>query len=174
MGSDKALVEVAESPMIKWVVSALEDVCERVLISGRPDGWDDNQGLVDISVVRGPLAGLAPALQLGEPLLLVAVDQPWVRRVTLQKLAEVGTTAVPIHQDVRQVTCACYFPDVASAALEEAETGGSVQSLLDRVVPLEITDPVWREWGEDGRSWFSVDKPGDIDVGLERFGVPGS
>lgn len=174
MGSDKALVEVAGSPMITWVVAALEDACERVLISGREDGWESRQGLADISRIKGPLAGLVAALQLEEPLLLVAVDQPWVRKETLRKLAEIGTTSVPIHQGVRQVTCACYFPDLTAAAREEAETSGSVQSLLDRVAPLEITEPVWSGWGEDGRSWFSADHPEDIEEGLDRFGLPGS
>ena len=35
--------------------------------------------------------------------------------------------------------------------------------------PLEITEPVWRSWGEDGRSWFSVDRPEDIEIGLETI-----
>lgn len=174
MGSDKALVEISGSPMIDWVVKALEDVCGRVLIAGRPSGWQGRAGLADETAVRGPLAGLIPALQLGEPVLLVAVDQPWVRTETLMKLAEIGATAVPDHHDVRQVTCACYYPDLASVAREEAETGGSLQSLLDRVRPLEITEPVWHAWGEDGRSWFSVDRQEDVEIGLSRFGLPGS
>jgi molybdopterin-guanine dinucleotide biosynthesis protein A len=174
MGSDKALVEIAGSPMIAWVVMALEEVCGRVLIAGRPDGWQGREGLADEATVRGPLAGLVPALQLGEPVLLVAVDQPWVRTETLMKLAEVGATAVPDHQNVRQVTCACYYPDLAAVARDEAETGGSLQSLLDRIGPLEITEPVWNAWGEDGRSWFSVDRREDIEIGLTRFGLPGT
>lgn len=174
MGSDKALIEVAGRPMIEWVVKALEDVCGRVLIAGRPGGWQGRAGLADETTSRGPLAGLVPALRLGEPVLVVAVDQPWVRTETLMKLSAIGATAVPDHHNVRQATCACYHPDLAEVARDEAETGGSLQSLLDRVGPLEITEPVWNTWGEDGRSWFSVDRREDIEIGLTRFGLPGS
>jgi molybdopterin-guanine dinucleotide biosynthesis protein A len=173
MGRDKAEVEVAGRSMMSWVVAALEAVCDRVLIAGREDGWEGRAGLIDPPGGHGPLAGLAAALEIGEPLLLVAVDQPWVRSATLRQLAETGTTAVPIDGDTRQVTCARYDPDLLPIARSELKTGGSLQTLLDRVTPLEITEGVWRQWGEDGRSWFSVDQPADIEEGLRRFGSPG-
>jgi molybdopterin-guanine dinucleotide biosynthesis protein A len=174
MGRDKAIVEVAGRPMIRWVVEALESVCHRVLISGRSDGWEGREVLADEPAIEGPLAGLAPALRLGDPVLVAAVDQPWVRSTTLAKLTAVGVSAVPLHEGSRQVTCACYYPDLAKEASREAARGGSVQSLLDRVQVLEITEGVWSSWGEDGRSWYSVDRPEDIDDGLRRYGAPGS
>lgn len=119
--------------------------------------------------MAGPLAGLAAGLRLGEPVLLVAVDQPWVRTTTLAKLASISETVVPVHDEIRQVTCAVYYPVLA----ESVEQAGSLQGLLDLVPPLEVTEPVWRSWGEDGRSWFSVDRPEDIEIGLEKYGRPG-
>jgi molybdopterin-guanine dinucleotide biosynthesis protein A len=170
MGSDKALIEVAGRPMISWVIGALRSVVDQVVVAGRPGGWEEHRGLADPDGVPGPLAGLAASLQLGKPVLLVAVDQPWVRTATLAKLASVGETSVPIHNDTRQVTCAVYYPDLSSMIAKH----GSLQSLLDGALPLEITEPVWKSWGEDGRSWFSVDRPEDVGMGLERFGVPGA
>jgi molybdopterin-guanine dinucleotide biosynthesis protein A len=167
MGRDKAEVAVADRPMISWVVDALASVAERVLVSGRA-GWNGHEGLPDAEGVAGPLAGLAAGLRLGEPVLLVAVDQPWVRSATLAKLATVGETAVPVHAEIRQVTCAVYYPEV----LETIGQAGSLQGLMDIDPPLEITEPVWRTWGEDGRSWFSVDRPEDVATGLDRFGTP--
>ena len=38
MGSDKALLEVGGRAMIDWVADALDRVCGRVVVSGRPDG----------------------------------------------------------------------------------------------------------------------------------------
>lgn len=169
MGQDKADVIVAGHPMIWWVVAALEAVADRVVVAGRADGWDVHPGIADPAGMAGPLAGLAAGLSLGQPVLLVAVDQPWVRSATLSKLAAVRETAVPVHDESRQVTCAVYHPEL-TALVEQA---GSLQGLLDLERPLEITEPVWRSWGEDGRSWFSVDRPDDIAIGLERFGVPG-
>ena len=169
MGRDKARVVVADRPMISWVVSALEPVVERVLVAGRPDGWGGREGLADVAGMSGPLAGLASGLRLGQAVLLVAVDQPWLRTATLAKLAAVKETAVPVHDEIRQVTCGVYYP----SSTTRVEQAASLQGLLDLEPPLEITEPVWRSWGEDGRSWFSVDRPEDVGIGLDRFGPPG-
>lgn len=169
MGQDKAEVVVAGRPMISWVIEALDPVVDRVLVAGRPAGWDGRESLSDPDGMAGPLAGLASALRLGQPVLLVAVDQPWLRTATLAQLAAIGETAVPVQGETRQVTCALYYP--AAAALVEG--AASLQGLMDLERPLEITEPVWRSWGEDGRSWFSVDRVEDVEIGLERFGPPG-
>ena len=169
MGQDKAEVVVADRPMISWSIGALEQVADRVIISGRTAGWNGHPGLADFEGLAGPLAGLAASLQLGEPVVLVAVDQPWVRTETLAKLASIGETVVPVHGEVRQVTCAVYYPDI----LDSVSQAGSLQGLMDLAQPLEITEPVWRSWGEDGRSWFSVDRPEDVPAGLDRYGSPG-
>ena len=169
MGRDKAEVLVAGRPMISWVIEALDPVVDRVLVAGRSGGWDGREGLSDPEGMAGPLAGLAAALRLREPVLLVAVDQPWLRTPTLAQLAAIGETAVPVQGEIRQVTCAVYYPATAA----RVEGAASLQGLLDLERPLEITEPVWRSWGEDGRSWFSVDRIEDVEVGLERFGLPG-
>jgi len=168
MGQDKAEVVVADRPMISWVIAALESVVDRVIISGRSGAWNGHTGLADVEGMAGPLAGLGAGLRLGEPVLLVAVDQPWVRTATLSKLAAIGETVVPVHDEIRQVTCAMYYP----VLLETIAQAGSLQGLMDLAPPLEVTEPVWRSWGEDGRSWFSVDRPEDVATGLERYGPP--
>ena len=155
--------------MISWIIGALEPAVDRVVISGRTGGWNGHPGLADPEGVAGPLAGLAAGLRLGEPVLLVAVDQPWVRTETLAQLASIGETVVPIHDEFRQVTCAVYYPVI----LDSVSQAGSLQGLMDLARPLEVTEPVWRSWGEDGRSWFSVDRVEDIGTGLDRYGPPG-
>jgi len=165
MGREKALVEIAGRPMIGWVTSALETVCDRIEIAGQIGG---RRGLADPPGIRGPLAGLRAGLALGEDLLLVAVDQPWLRPGTLQKLANLEGTVVPIEDEVRQVTCARYGADLAPVAAAAA----SLQELLDRVTFVAIEDTEWRSWGEDGRSWYSVDDEEALNEGLRRFGPP--
>jgi molybdopterin-guanine dinucleotide biosynthesis protein A len=142
MGQNKAEVVVADRPMISWVIGALEPVVGRVIISGRTGVRNGHPGLTDPEGMAGPLAGLAAGLQLGEPVLLVAVDQPWVRTKTLAKLASIGETVVPVHDEVRQVTCAVYYP----VMLESVYQAGSLQGLMDLAPPLEVTEPVWRSW----------------------------
>ena len=70
---------------------------------------------------------------------------------------------------VRQVTCAVYPSSVAVAARDEAVAGGSIQTLLDRVSFRAVPPEVWRDWGEDGRSWFSVDSVEDMAEAETRF-----
>jgi molybdopterin-guanine dinucleotide biosynthesis protein A len=162
MGEDKALVEVAGRSMLTWVRQALEAVCDRVLVSGGVGGLTDPPGM------HGPLAGLAAAFELGEPVLVVAVDQPWIRIETLQALGAMSGTAVPVDGGVRQVTCARYAIGLAGAAGHAR----SIQGLLDAVSHRAVPESEWRSWGEDGRSWYSVDRPEDINRGLDRYGPP--
>jgi hypothetical protein len=63
-----------------------------------------------------------------------------------------------------------YPRELAGLAREEAETGGSIQTLLDRVSFFPVTPDRWEEWGEDGRSWFSADTPDALEEGQRRFG----
>ena len=169
MGRDKAGVEVAGRPMISWVVDGLAEVADRVLVAGRLGAWNGHEVIADVEGMAGPLSGLAAAMALGQPVILVAVDQPWLRSATLAHLVSIGQTVVPVQDETRQVTCAVYYPAYADLV----HKASSLQGLFDMEAPLEITEPVWRAWGEDGRSWFSVDRPEDVAVGLDRFGRPG-
>jgi molybdopterin-guanine dinucleotide biosynthesis protein A len=178
MGSDKASVEVCGRPMSAWVIQALRAVCDRVVAAGRPDGLEGIEGLADpVSERRGPLAGLVAALeQAGStPVLVVATDQPWVRPETLQRLVLTASElpVVPISTDgVRQTTCALYPPGILPVALDELLAGGSIQSVLDRTAFEPIEEETWASWGEDGRSWFSVDTPDAVERGIAEYGVP--
>jgi hypothetical protein len=67
------------------------------------------------------------------------------------------------------VTCALYPTAIAAEAAEEAAAGGTIQTLLDRVSFLPVTPAEWRSWGEDGRSWFSVDDEDALASGLRQF-----
>jgi molybdopterin-guanine dinucleotide biosynthesis protein A len=175
MGTDKALLELAGRPLAAWVADALAAVADDVVVAGRRDLLG-HKGMPDpVSPFQGPLSGLSACLALGEPLLAVAVDQPWVRRRTLQALIDAAATEalVPVDQGVRQITCAYYPPGLAELAVAELAGGGSVQSLLDLAGFIPVLEGEWREWGEDGRSWFSVDRPQDLAEGLSRYGLPG-
>ncbi|MGC2239656.1 MAG: molybdenum cofactor guanylyltransferase [Acidimicrobiia bacterium] len=173
MGTDKASVELDGSTMLNRVIDAVSDVAPHVVVLG-----GDREGQEcwpDITPVPGPLAGVATALnRMSEDrVLVVAVDNPFVTVSTLTHLAKMSSSLpiVPVdYAGVRQVTCAVYPKSVAAVALEEAESGGSIQTLLDRVSFEPVTPDVWRSWGEDGRSWYSVDTPESLRAGLEKYG----
>lgn len=178
MGVDKATVLVGGRSMVELATRALDAVADRVVIAGRSTSMNGFVGVPDPVPGRlGPLAGLAAALSEAgdcgaEAVVVVAVDQPFVRAETLARLIErcAGQAVVPSVDGVRQVTCAVYPTSWRSEALKELETGGSIQSLLDRMPHAAVPPVEWAAWGEDGRSWFSVDDADALAAGLERFG----
>jgi molybdopterin-guanine dinucleotide biosynthesis protein A len=172
MGAAKAGVEVKGQTMLHRVSSALGEFLPHVVVLGA-----EREGLEcwpDLVPARGPLAGIVTALSRMEDdqVLVVAVDQPFVRSQTLAMLGAFNERipVVPVDgEGVRQVTCAVYPKAIAEAAIEEAENDGSIQSLLDRVSFQAVTPEIWELWGEDGRSWFSVDTLGALEEGIRRF-----
>ena len=178
MGRDKAEVPVGGRTMIDRVATTLGTACDGVVVLG-PDRegfetWGDRgPGL-------GPLAGLTTALERtdADQVLLVAVDNPFVRSETLAGLISLAgdTPVVPVDgHGTRQVTCALYPASLAKVAREELENGGSLQSLLDRVSFRPVTPDEWAAWGEDGRSWHSVDDEASLRAAEAAYDdeVPG-
>lgn len=174
MGQDKADVLVGDRTMLHMVGSAVRSVADHsILLGPERRGWD---AWPDSVHSEGPLAGIATALDRMEEdhLLVVAVDHPFVRAETLGHLAglasELPTVPVDDH-GVRQVTCAVYPKSIGAEAHEEATAGGSIQSLLDRVSFRPVSPGEWRQWGEDGRSWYSVDDPASLEDALTRYQI---
>lgn len=174
MGSDKASFELSGRPMVEWVADAMR-VFDRVVMVGRRRGLAGLDAIPDLqSGARGPLSGLQTALEVfRSPLVVVAVDQPLVRPETLLRLAELAEaneTAVCI--DGRpQVTCAAYSSSCLDEATRRLRAGGALQHLLDRVPWTGVPRDVWLSWGEDGRSWFSMDTPDSVIEAEQRFRI---
>ncbi|MGH8913294.1 MAG: molybdenum cofactor guanylyltransferase [Acidimicrobiia bacterium] len=172
MGIDKAALEISGVTLLTRVAGALGQVAPNVVVLG--GGRKGLESWPDRFPPTGPLAGVATALQQmsEDRVLVVAVDNPFVRADTLARMAAIESDlpVVPVdRQGTRQVTCAIYPKSVSGPAAEEAESGGSIQTLLDRVSFLPVTPDEWEGWGEDGRSWFSVDTPQALETGLSRF-----
>jgi molybdopterin-guanine dinucleotide biosynthesis protein A len=175
MGTDKAQVKVGSRTMLGHVLAALAGVVDEIVVAGREDTVDGVSSLPDAGAPhRGPLAGIstAAAAHPSSILVVVAVDQPWVRPRTLQELLAIEgpLPVVPVDEGVRQTTCAV-FPESAAIG-DEFQAGGSIQSLLDRISFRPVIAEEWGGWGEDGRSWFSANSMAEIELGLERYGTP--
>jgi molybdopterin-guanine dinucleotide biosynthesis protein A len=172
MGRDKADVTIAGHTMLDHVASALMPLTGRVVLLG-PDreGWECWPDSVH---AQGPLAGIATALARtgSRRVAVVAVDHPFVSSEFLRHLIDVDSDVpvVPVDETgVRQVTCAVYPTAISAAASEEAASGGSIQTLLDRVSFRPVVPDEWKTWGEDGRSWFSVDTAEALAEGVEAY-----
>lgn len=171
MGADKASIELDGRTLSDWIQRALSDRAV-FFVGGEPGGARS----IGDAPGSGPAAGLAAALAIGaEAVVLVAVDQPWLRRETVTKLVDrfAGRPVVPLHDGVRQVTCAAYPSELASRAAQVAIEGGPLQAVLDDLEVDEVSPAEWHQWGEDGRSWFGTDTPADLVEGTKRFGSPG-
>ncbi len=175
MGSDKADFVIGGATMFEWVANALRPAVDDMVALGGPQRSlpvvPDPPGLTP-----GPLAGLVAALHAGaDHIVLVAVDQPYLRSTTLHRLAAAAgdLAIVPVFEGARQVTCAVYPANLAEAAADEAAAGGSIQTLLDRAAFTPVVEAEWSAWGEDGRSWLSIDDPAAANAALDRFGPPG-
>lgn len=182
MGRDKALVDVAGRPMLDWVADALGAVTTQIVVAGeRRPRWADRLRFIEDHGAprRGPLAGLVAVMEHVDArslLLVVGVDQPWVRPSTIGEIATrfTGLPVVPVPDGIRQTTCAAYPANDLLVATRELNAGGSIQSMLDRTAFDPFTEADLESCGEDGRSWFSANTPDDVAEGLDRYGPPSS
>lgn len=174
MGSDKAAIPFASSTMLETVLGSVSSVGDPIVI-GRTKAPHGVQAIPDRRTdSRGPLTGLETVLR-HEPVrtvILIAVDHPFVRPQTLRSLLSLdGDAVIPLDAEWQQVTCAVYRPPFLSAASQTLDNGcRSIITALDLVNVNLVHEDTWRSWGEDGRSWFSVDTSERLDEGLRRFG----
>lgn len=176
MGVDKALFPLAGRPMVRWVADAMQPELSDVVVVGREGGLGGLASLPDEGRGRrGPLAGLVTALRsFGRPVLLVAVDQPLLRIETVRRLAATGSmheALVPYDRGVAQVTCARYPIEWLEEAARLDQTGGAIKHLIAGCEHLAVAEDEWSHWGEDGRSWFSIDTEDAILEAERRFRV---
>ncbi len=166
MGSDKAQVDIDGVTMLDRLVAVAGSLGDLIVVGDshpdlRPGGL-------------GPLAGLETALAAaaGRDVVLLGVDQPFLRPETLEHLLAIsGDAVVPFDEGWEQVTCAVYREgclQTVSLALDQGER--SIITVLDDLDTVLVGPEHWRSWGEDGRSWFSVNTPEALIEGLERFG----
>jgi molybdopterin-guanine dinucleotide biosynthesis protein A len=172
MGSDKALVDLNGRPMFRWVAAALEAADCRVVVAGGRQ-LNDLPGYPDLAgSVVGPLAGLLSTSRIAAnaSVVLAATDHPLLRSETVAALLDLeAPIVVPVDDGIAQVTCAVYRPvQIGGDMLAEAD---SIQDLITRVPARRVAPAEWRTWGEDGRSWFSVDTPDALAVAASWPGV---
>ena len=164
MGADKALVEFRGRPMIEHVAAALSAAGLETLVVGRAQAPGGLSAIADIADLGGgPAVGLLTAFRhvTDSDVLLLAVDQPQVRSATITEiLQQPGDAVVPTALGHPQVTCALYRRE-AHDAIERAISAGrmKLRRMLDDVDTNYVDEPTWSGWGEDGRSWLSLDTP---------------
>ena len=150
--------------MITLVATALESAGLEVLVVGRTAADNGLAAVGDVpGLGGGPAVGLLSAFEhaKGSDVLLVAVDQPLLRPETVRQLVSLpGDAVVPSAAGHPQVTCALYRRACHEPLHRLLEGGqGKLRRLLDLVDTTLVAPDRWEGWGEDGRSWLSLDTP---------------
>lgn len=164
MGSDKALVEFRGAPMLDQVAGALHAAQLDVLVVGRENSPSGDAVVPDVvGLGGGPAVGLATAFRHVDKgdLFVVAVDQPLLQTATITHLLSLpGEAVVPIANGHPQVTCALYRRSCQEPLERMLAAGQSkLRHLLTVVAASQVHETEWSAWGEDGRSWLSLDTP---------------
>lgn len=146
MGTDKASLEVRGETLAVRAARVLSEVCSRVVevgpgVSGLPSVREDPPG-------TGPLAALvAGADELATaPLLLLAVDLPFVEPPLLRLLADWpgSGSVVPSAAGRLQYTCARYGAGSIEVARRQLAAGERSLRILERCSAVEVIDEsVW-------------------------------
>jgi molybdopterin-guanine dinucleotide biosynthesis protein A len=152
--SDKAVADLAGTPMIRRVVDRIAGVVDEVVINCRADQVDairealvgsgfEPTFAVDRETDEGPMAGIARGLEAvsAEYAFVVACDMPFVDPDFAEYLFDRAAghdAAVPRPNEWYQTTQAVYRTETMAAACRRALERGA-----DRIVaPLEELDEV--------------------------------
>lgn len=172
-GSDKASALLKGTPLLQWVVSALEEVCDSlVLVTSRGQQLPTLESQVPITVVedlfeaKGPLAGLVTGFEAVTTPLCFATscDAPLIQRGVIELLrtrtAEhdiacplVGGFLQPLVAVYRAPPCLPVFRDfVKRDVLKITAAFGPLRSVLVAEDELRAVDP-------DLKSFLNANRP---------------
>lgn len=147
-GASKATVELDGRPLAAHVAETLTRVCDRLAIVCKPDTelpalpgverWDEP------AEPRHPVVGIVHALErAGGPVLVCAVDMPWVTEDACRSLVEAaprGVTAVAAGDGRLCPVFGVYAP-AAAEAMRGAEENEPLREIVERLDPVRVALP---------------------------------
>ncbi len=177
IGGDKALKRLAGVPLVEWVAGAMRIAGGDPLIVGRSSSISGIAAIPDLTpACSGPLVGLITAMDAAENAarvgdgpamaIVVGVDLPLVKPATLRfmtALADERRAIVPVVDGDLFAMCGVYPATLLRDALFVCKRGGSVADFLAKVPVRRVEETEWRQWGEDGSSFFTVKTAADLN-----------
>ena len=173
MGRDKATIEIDGQPLWERQLEILRALApKRIFVSARlAPSWlpSDVESLLDDPPSRGPLSGLAKALEVMRTthLLALAVDMPFMTSQELRGLwekAQIGQGVVPVIRG-RVEPLAAVYPAQVATDFAAALTGTDFSlQLIVRKLAADKKVQLVTVSAEDGNLYRSVNEPGDFKL----------
>lgn len=172
MGQDKALVQLARRPLIAHQLERLRGLADDILVTtNHPEAFQafEVRTACDARPGSGALEGLRTALHaaLGETVLVVACDMPFLSRLLLEHLLSLAPQAdavVPCRQGEFEPLHAVYSRSCLPAV--EASLAGRRQQVIgffDSIHVLSVADETLRRFDPLGLSFFNINTPADLN-----------
>ncbi len=182
-GVDKSALHVGRVSIFERQLAALDGLGGRVVvIGGEPARFDGYHVRVvpDRLPRAGALGGIYTALgeTTGSHVLVIACDLPFVSQLVLRRLValadETTDAVVPRTADGVQPLCAVYARRLRTGVRRRIESGHlKVQDLLGAIRVRELGPDEIASIDPDGRSFFNVNTPGDLERAVRLAAVSG-
>jgi molybdopterin-guanine dinucleotide biosynthesis protein A len=181
MGADKAFLEFEGEPLARRVASALDSVCDEVLVAsgdGRRLDWLKLEQVPDVLQDAGPLAGMVAGLERARyPLVAVAaVDMPYASPAVfalLARLHEGQDAVVPETAEGLQPLHAVYARTAATGLRDALEQGErSVRRALEALEVRVVPPAEWQAADPTGSFARNINRPEDLPSPLPRGNPP--
>jgi molybdenum cofactor guanylyltransferase len=167
IGGDKAIVELEGRALIHYVLEALHEVCDTVVVTakrgtilpslaGAADLW------IEPDEPQHPLCGVEHALRLavGRPILAVAVDLPLMDAATLRAILGADTSGVsvvaPLVHGRLQPLCALWLPRALQGLNPGLLAQGGRATEIAEQLGVRAID------GLDPDAFYNVNAPEDL------------
>lgn len=189
-GSDKLATELAGRPLLHHAVKAVAGVAAEVMVAlgtdastpSLPELPVPSRIVRDRSADRGPLAGIAAALEAIDPaahdggaaiLLVVAGDMPDLTVPLLVGLVESrgDADAAVLADGASWRPLPCVMRAEAARPLVRGYIAGddrSIRAVLRDLQPVIVSEPAWRAWDPHGTWRDDVDRPSDLEAARQR------
>jgi molybdopterin-guanine dinucleotide biosynthesis protein A len=180
MGRDKARVALQGRSLLEWVLEALRQVCDEVLVvtsteglvhqrDAMGDAMGDARLIADHTPGRGPLGGLYTGLGAAsaDMVLLVGCDTPFLQPALLKRVVQTGAgrdAGVPRLEGIPQTLQATYarrcLPTI-ERLLAHGRPGLRDLLLLTDVAYLDTDEIIKTD--PDLLSFFNVNSEADLE-----------
>jgi molybdopterin-guanine dinucleotide biosynthesis protein A len=169
MGTPKAELSWQGESLAERAARVLTAVCDPVVevgpgYTGLPSTLEDPPGEGPLAAFVAGAEALSRAGRVPEPVMLLAVDLPFVDSELIELVARWPgeRTAVPVADGHRQVLCARYGTEAPSAAARLLADGRrSLVALLDHVAADFLPEAAWRAVAP-AHVFADVDTPEDL------------